>query len=103
VGPNCHPRAQRPEHLPDIRPAAGHYLLAGIETAICQLSDPTPDPHAIADDLRAALARTAACGDTCRIRPAADGVRLAAALILTNSLAEAREALNQARTTLSAR
>jgi hypothetical protein len=99
-GAKLPPPRPRPEHLPDIRPAAGHYLLAGIETAIHQLSDPTPDIHAVADDLRAALARTAACGDTCRIRAAADDVRLAAALLLSDSLADAGEALDRAQANL---
>jgi hypothetical protein len=99
-GAKLPPPRPRPEHLPDIRPAAGHYLLAGIEAAVHHLSDPTPDIHAVADDLRAALARTAACGDTCRIRTAADDVRLAAALLLSDSLTEAHEALDRAQANL---
>jgi hypothetical protein len=90
--------------VPDLRPAPGHYLLAGIETVLTQLARTLGAPGArLADELRAALARTAACGDTCRVRPAADAVRLAAGLLLEGSTDEAAQALRAARAELTAR
>jgi hypothetical protein len=94
------PRA-RLEHAPDFQPAAGHYLLAGVNAVLPQLG---AGPAAgLADELRVALARTAACGDTCRVRPAADAVRLAATLLLNGSVEEAREQLQHVKGELLAR
>jgi hypothetical protein len=90
----------RPDGLPDLRPAPGHYLLAGIETVLTDLGSPG---ERLADELRAALARTAACGDTCRVRPAADAVRLATGLLLAGRTDEATQALRAARAELMAR
>lgn len=90
------------ERLPDLRPAAGHYLLAGIDAVLPHLDD-RADALALADELRVALARTAACGDTCRVRPAADAVRLAVNLMMTGGMAEARQELTRARSGLDAR
>jgi hypothetical protein len=65
------PRTDGP---PDIRPRAGYELLVGVEKVLAMLPGHTPG---LADDLRTALARTAALGDSCRVRPQCDGVRLA--------------------------
>ena len=54
----------------------------------------------LAADLRAALARTAARGDTCRVRGAADDVRLAANLLSAGATDEAGQALRHARSAL---
>jgi hypothetical protein len=102
-GTKLPPPRIRSDHLPDVRPAAGHYLLAGIEAALVALDTPAPPDHALAEDLRTALARTAACGDTCRVRAAADDVRLAAGLLLTGSVEEASEALRRAQAALRTR
>ncbi|HEV2778868.1 MAG TPA: hypothetical protein VGX25_05650 [Actinophytocola sp.] len=95
------PRA-RPEALPDLRPSAGHYLIAGID-AVLPLLTATPDALALAEDLRVSLARTAACGDTCRVRDAADAVRLAACMLVSGDIDDARAELLRARTDLGAR
>jgi hypothetical protein len=95
-------QGRRTERLPDLRPAAGHYLLAGIDAVLPHL-DSASDALALADELRVALARTAACGDTCRVRPAADAVRLAVNLMVVGAMAEALEELTRARLELHAR
>jgi hypothetical protein len=89
----------RPDgRLPDLQPAAGHYLLAGIDMVLLTLA--AAPALMLADELRGALARTAACGDTCRVRPAADSVRLAAGLLRAGSVAEAEPLLRGARAAL---
>lgn len=94
----------RPDgRLPDVQPAAGHYLLAGIDTVLASLSTPAPAGLPLADELRGALARTAACGDTCRVRQPADAVRQAAGLLRGGSIDEAHELLRQVRAELVAR
>lgn len=77
---------------PDIRPRAGHDLLAGVDTVLGRLAEPG-DTTGLADDLRTALARTAALGDSCRIRPQCDGVRLAADLLLAGEVVDAHAIL----------
>jgi hypothetical protein len=94
------PRA-RLEHAPDVQPTAGHYLLDGIDTVLPRLG--AEAATGLADELRAALARTAACGDTCRVRPAADAVRQAASLLLNGSVDEARDLLQHVRGEIQAR
>ncbi|MCA1655564.1 MAG: hypothetical protein LC635_03770, partial [Pseudonocardiaceae bacterium] len=44
---------------PDIRPRAGHSLLVGVDKVLARLPEPG-DTVGLADDLRTALARTAA-------------------------------------------
>jgi hypothetical protein len=97
------PRA-RPgsDGLPEMLPSAGHYLIAGIDSVLPRLTG-TPDPLALADDLRVALARTAACGDTCRVRGAADAVRSTVALLLDGAFEEARAELVRTRMDLARR
>lgn len=91
----------RQDRSPHGQPAAGHCLLEGIDGVLAHLSAPTwPPAPQLADDLRLALARTAARGDTCRVRTAADGVRHAADLLLAGSTDRARQALCEARTDL---
>ncbi|MFI7680739.1 hypothetical protein [Actinophytocola sp. NPDC049390] len=77
---------------PDIRPRAGHDLLAGVDKVLGRLAQPG-DSTGLADDLRTALARTAALGDSCRIRPQCDGVRLAADLLLAGEVVDAHAIL----------
>src|SRR5262245_50860819 len=67
----------RGDRVPDLQPAPGYYLLAGIDSVLASAGAPA-DGARLAEELRAALARTAACGDTCRVRAAADAVRQAA-------------------------
>jgi hypothetical protein len=89
----------RPDgRLPDLQPAAGHYLIAGIDAVLLAL--PASPALALAEELRGALARTAACGDTCRVRQAADSVRLAAGLLRIGSVEEAELMLQGARAAL---
>jgi hypothetical protein len=97
-----HPRPGR-HPVPDLRPRPGHDLLAGIDTVLPRLTSATepPAPRLLADDLKAALARTAACGDTCRVRAAADAVRLAAELLLAGSAERARPVLQRVRAELA--
>jgi len=80
---------------PDIRPRAGYELLVGVERVLARLTDEGGTPHALclADDLRTALARTAALGDSCRVRPQCDGVRLAADLMLRGEVVDAHAIL----------
>ncbi|MBB4909884.1 hypothetical protein [Actinophytocola algeriensis] len=77
---------------PDIRPRAGHDLLMGVDKVLARLAEPG-GPDGLADDLRTALARTAAMGDSCRIRPQCDGVRLAADLLLAGEVVDAHAIL----------
>lgn len=88
---------------PDPHRTAGHCLIEGIDSVLPLLRS-TTGPAAtagLAADLRAALARTAARGDTCRVRAAADDVRRAAELLLVGSSGEAEQALRHARTVLA--
>lgn len=81
---------------------AGDHLLAGIDAALAALTSPTrPAALPLAENLRAALAHTAARGDTCRVPEAAAGVRHAADLLLAGSTEEAAQALRRARTGLA--
>lgn len=91
---------QRPETTPDIRPRAGHELLLGIDAVLARLAEPGA-ATGLADDLRTALARIAATGDNCRVRPQADGVRTAADLLLAGSVDEARPVLQRVRAELA--
>lgn len=95
-----HPRSGR-EPVPDLRPAPGPYLLAGIDAGLTALGAPGFDTWQLADDLKTALARTAACGDTCRVRPAADAVRSAANLLYAGAVAQAHPLLLLARALLT--
>src|SRR3954470_12743702 len=65
----------RSDELPDLLPRAGHDLRTGVDTVLARLG--SASDRQLADDLKGALARTAACGDTCRVRAAADAVRVA--------------------------
>jgi hypothetical protein len=96
-GPRVEPAAN-----PDIRPRAGHELLVGVEKVLARLAGPG-EPRGLADDLRTALARTAALGDSCRIRPQCDGVRLAADLLLAGELVDAHAILIRTQTELADR
>lgn len=104
-----HPARQhdrRPDEPPDPRPAAGHHLLAGVDSVLPLLTSPPEPPPAVGplvDDLRSALARTAACGDTCRVPGAADGVRRAVHLLLEGSTGDARLVLQHVRAELLSR
>jgi hypothetical protein len=76
------------------RPAAGDCLLDGIDTVLARLTAPAGQ---LVDELRLALARTAARGDTCRVPDAADRVRAAAELLLAGESERARQTLRDAR------
>jgi len=90
---------------PDIRPRAGYELLAGVEKVLAGLTDEASTPHALglADDLRTALARTAALGDSCRVRPQCDGVRLAADLLIRGEVVDAHAILIRMKNELADR
>lgn len=78
--------------------AAGDCLLDGIDAVLRHLAAPTPPPaDRLVDELRLALARTAARGDTCRVPNAADGVRVAAGQLLAGETERARRTLRDAR------
>ena len=85
--------------VPDIRPRAGHDLLVGVDAVLPTLA--TRSRTALADDLRIALARTSARGDTCRVHSQADAVRAVIDLVLAGAVDEARVVLLQVRTELS--
>jgi len=93
------PRVDSP---PDIRPRAGHELRVGVERVLARLTEPSAAID-LADDLRTALARTAALGDSCRVRAQCDGVRLAADLLLAGEVANATPILVRVRAELSDR
>lgn len=97
------PRVAAP--TPDIRPRAGHELLVGVENVLARLVDAESSPNTmdLADDLRTALARTAALGDSCRVRPQCDGVRLSADLLLAGEIVDAHAILIRMRTELADR
>jgi hypothetical protein len=89
---------------PDIRPRAGHELFVGVDKVLTQLTaDGMPNAMALADDLRTALARTAALGDGCRVRPQCDGVRLAADLLLRGEVVDAHAILIRMQSELADR
>ncbi|HEX6360391.1 hypothetical protein [Actinophytocola sp.] len=97
------PRVTAP--TPDIRPRAGHELLVGVEKVLDRLrdTDSAPNAQSLADDLRTALARTAALGDSCRVRPQCDGVRLAADLLLADEVVDAHAILIRMQSELADR
>ena len=82
--------------VPDIRPRAGHDLLAGIDIVLPRLAD-TAEPAALADHLTTALVRCTACGDISRVREQAAAVRRAVTLLRAGDADEAVAALKQAR------
>lgn len=88
---------------PDIRPRAGHELLVGVDKVLARLVEDASDTIGLADDLRTALARTAALGDSCRVRPQCDGVRLAADLLLRGEVVDAHAILIRMQTELADR
>jgi hypothetical protein len=90
---------------PDIRPRAGYELLMGVEKVLARLTEggSTSPTLGLADDLRTALARTAALGDSCRVRPQCDGVRLAADLMLRGEAVDAHAILIRMQSELVAR
>jgi hypothetical protein len=93
-GARVRPDGPSPPH----QPAAGHYLIAGIDAVLAGLAGSSA--VVLADELRGALARTAACGDTCRVRQAADSVRQAAELLRAGSAEDAELLLRGARASL---
>jgi hypothetical protein len=97
------PRVAEP--TPDIRPRAGYELLVGVDQVLARLpqADDALNPIGLADDLRTALARTAALGDSCRVRPQCDGVRLAADLLLAGEVIDAHAMLIRMRGELAHR
>ncbi|HEU5110117.1 MAG TPA: hypothetical protein VFT95_16365 [Micromonosporaceae bacterium] len=89
----------RSDELPDLQPRAGHDLLTGVEQVLAGLG--SASDRQLADDLKGALARSAACGDTCRVRAAADAVRVAVDLLLAGAEDRARAVLIEAHSKLS--
>lgn len=85
--------------VPDIRPRAGHDLLAAIEHVLPELDAPA-DTAELAENLMTALVRCAACGDISRIREQADAIRLAAALLRAEDSERAAPVLRQTRAAL---
>jgi hypothetical protein len=90
---------------PDIRPRAGHELLVGVDKVLASLTTDgeTPNTLGLSDDLRTALARTAALGDSCRVRPQCDGVRLAADLLIRGEVVDAHAILIRMQSELADR
>jgi hypothetical protein len=90
---------------PDIRPRAGYELLMGVDKVLATLTEAAGAQNTIgmADDLRTALARTAALGDSCRVRPQCDGVRLAADLLMRDEVVDAHAILVRMQTELADR
>ncbi len=105
TGPSARaPRAKaRPKAARDPLPAPGQVLLAGIDAVLPRLTPSASPAPQLVDDLRAALARTAACGETCQVAAAADDVRHATTLLLAGCTEEAFQALRHARTALVGR
>lgn len=85
--------------VPDIRPRAGHDLLAGVDRVLPRLDDQA-DPAELAENLMTALVRCAACGDISRVRTQADAIRRAAALLRDGDVTQATPVLHDARTAL---
>ena len=85
--------------VPDIRPRAGHDLLAGIDRVVPRLDDQAGTAE-LAEYLMTALVRCAACGDISRVRDQADAIRRAAALLRDGDAAQAAPVLRDARTAL---
>jgi hypothetical protein len=73
-----------------------------VEKVLARLASPG-ETTGVADDLRTALARTAALGDSCRVRPQCDGVRLAADLLLAGELIDAHAILVRTQSELADR
>jgi hypothetical protein len=94
----------RPNRPPETPPAAGHSLREAIDAVLPVLTAPArvpADGRRLSDELRLALARTAARGETCLVFAAADGVRLAADLLLENAVDGARQSLRAALAALA--
>ncbi len=92
----------RVDVTPDIRPRAGYELLVGVDRVLARLAEPG-NTLGLADDLRTALARTAATGDSCRVRPQCDGVRLAADLLVAGDVVDAHAVLARMQVELADR
>jgi hypothetical protein len=84
---------------PIVAPEPGKHLRQAVETVLAELG-PGVDPkamHRYDDTLRAALAWTAAAGDTCRIAAAVHAVRDARESLDAEEPERARSALLSAR------
>lgn len=95
----------RTEHArPIILPEPGKHLRNAVETVLAELpagASPTPQAlHHLDDTLRAALAWTAAAGDTCRLTAAVHAVRDARLSLDAEEPDQARVALLTARADL---
>lgn len=90
---------QSPKRLPPVRkrplPVPGERLRRAVDNVLAGLND--DDLSRLDDVLRAALAWTAAAGDTCRIAPAVRQVREARACLDHADREHARSALLAAR------
>lgn len=91
---------QSPRRLPPVRkrplPVPGERLRRAVDTVLAGLTDDA-DMSRLDDVLRAALAWTAAAGDTCRVAPAVRQVREARACLRQEDAEHTRAALLVAR------
>jgi hypothetical protein len=91
---------QSPRRLPPIGkrplPFPGERLRRAVDTVLAGLTDDA-DVSRLDEELRTALAWTAASGDTCRVAPAVREVRDARVGLGQDDLDHAREALLAAR------
>lgn len=95
---------QSPRHVPPVRkrpiPVPGERLGRAVDTVLTRLGADDPDLAYLDDVLRAALAWTAAAGETCRIAPAVRQVRDARVSLGHGDSEHARSALLVARDNL---
>lgn len=91
---------QSPRRVPPVRkrpvPVPGERLRRAVDTVLAGLTDEA-DLSRLDDVLRAALAWTAAAGDTCRVAPAVRQVRDARISLRHADIEHARTALLAAR------
>jgi hypothetical protein len=92
---------QSPRHVPPVTkrptPVPGERLLRAVDAVLTGLGTEGAEPARLDDTLRAALAWTAAAGDTCRIAPAVRQVRDARISLAHGDTEHARSALLAAR------
>ncbi|MBB4907623.1 hypothetical protein [Actinophytocola algeriensis] len=90
-----------PRHVPPARkrpaPIPGERLRRAVDAVLAGLGTEGADLARLDDALRAALAWTAAAGDTCRIAPAVRQVRDARTSLVHGDTEHARSALIAAR------
>jgi hypothetical protein len=99
-----HLSVQSPRQVPPVRkrpvPVPGERLGQAVDTVLTRLAADDADLNHLDDVLRAALAWTAASGETCRIAPAVRQVRDARISLRQGDSEHARSALGTARDNL---